>query len=61
MDRFLVDIKNNPDIKIGDEVVFFGKQLNEHIKIADMAKQIGTIPYDITCQVSKRVQRVHLY
>ncbi len=61
MDRFLVDIKNNPDIKIGDEVVLHGRQLNEHIKIAEVARRIGTIPYDITCQVSKRVQRVHLY
>jgi len=61
MDRFLVDIKNNPAIKIGDEVTLFGKQVDDHIRIADVARQIGSIPYDITCQVSKRVQRIHIY
>ncbi len=61
MDRFLVDINNNPEIKIGDEVTLLGKQGKDHIKISEVARQIGSIPYDITCQVSKRVQRVHKY
>ncbi len=61
MDRFLVDIQNNPDIKIGDEVVLLGKQGMDHLKIADVARQIKTIPYDITCQISKRVPRLHIY
>jgi alanine racemase len=59
MDRFLVDIKNNPAIQNGDEVILFGRQADEAIKISDVAKKIGTIPYDITCQISKRVERIH--
>ncbi len=60
MDQFMVDLGPETDIKIGDEVTLFGRQENEHIKIIDVSRQLETIPYEVTCWVSKRVNRIHI-
>ena len=44
----------------GDEVVAFGRQGGNAITAAELAEQIGTIPYEVTCLISKRVPRVYL-
>lgn len=54
MDMTMVDISNIP-AKIGDEVVIFGKDRS----ISTIAKEIGTIPYEILTSVSSRVKRVY--
>ncbi len=57
MDQLLVDIgddKFNP----GDEVILFGKETITANTLADL---LGTIPYEITCWISKRVPRLYLY
>jgi len=59
MDQFMVDVTNIPASKVGDEVVLIGKQGNEEIKATELADLIGTINYEITCGVSKRVPRVY--
>ena len=41
---------------VGDEVEIFGPDNS----VNDMAEQAGTIPYELTCAVSKRVPRVYL-
>ena len=40
---------------VGDEVEIFA-----HNPVEVMAAQAGTIPYELTCAVSKRVPRVYL-
>ncbi|WP_461787840.1 bifunctional UDP-N-acetylmuramoyl-tripeptide:D-alanyl-D-alanine ligase/alanine racemase [Pedobacter sp.] len=45
------------DVKVGDEVIVFGQNHN----IADLAKEIDTIPYEILTNVSQRVKRVYYY
>jgi len=60
MNHTLVDI-GNADVQIGDEVVLFGRQGKEHISITDIARQLNTIPYEVTCWISSLVERVHLY
>jgi len=54
MDMCMIDVT---DIKCneGDEVLIFGK---EH-PIAELAKTIGTIPYEVLTSVSRRVKRVY--
>ncbi|NOX88185.1 MAG: alanine racemase [Calditrichaeota bacterium] len=59
MDQFMVDLGPATDVKIGDEVVIFGKQGKEHIKIIEIAKTLQTIPYEVTCWISRRVPRIH--
>ncbi len=60
MDQMMVDLGPNTDVRPGDEVVLFGKQGNDHIRITDVARTLNTIPYEITCWVSGRVPRYHI-
>ncbi|MHB2154990.1 alanine racemase [Calditrichota bacterium GD2] len=61
MDQFLVDLGPRLNgVKVGDEVVLFGKQETAHIKIIEIAEKLETIPYEVTCWVSGRVPRIHL-
>jgi alanine racemase len=53
MDMSMVDI-TDAEAEEGDEVIIFGKQY----PISEMARQIGTIPYEILTGVSERVKRV---
>jgi alanine racemase len=56
MDMCMIDLTDLPNVKEGDEVEIFG----EHISVNDVAALAGTISYEITCAVSKRVPRVYL-
>ncbi len=60
MDQILVHLKGASNIMVGDEVVLFGKQGNEHISIIEISKLLETIPYEVTCWPSNRVDRVHI-
>lgn len=53
MDMCMIDITDMPLVDVGSEVEIFGKNnsLNE------LATLAGTIPYELTCAVSKRVPR----
>ena len=53
MDQMMVRVDEN--VKIGDRVEIFG----EHITLARMAKELSTIPYEIVCLVSERVERIY--
>ena len=44
----------NIECQAGDEVIIFG----DSPKVEELAKQIGTIPYEILTNVSERVTRV---
>lgn len=57
MDRIMFDI-NNENIKIGDNVILIGKEKGLEITAWDWAKILNTIPYEITCGISKRVKRI---
>ena len=48
------------DIKTGDQVVLYSSDDKSGITIDDIAKKIGTINYEITCMLGKRVPRVYL-
>ena len=60
MDQCMVDVSDIPDVKVGDEVVLFGAQGNEIILADELADKLGTINYEITCMVARRVPRVYL-
>jgi len=59
MDMILIDVTEVPDVQMGDEVVIFGKQGEEEISVEELAKKSNTIPYEILCNVGKRVPRVY--
>ena len=54
MDWIMTDIGNGSDVKVNDEVIIFGKDYPADT----LSELIGTIPYEITCNISSRVQRV---
>jgi alanine racemase len=58
MDWTIVDITDCPSAKKGDEVTFIGRSLQHEIRACDLAREIGTIGYEITCGISPRVPRV---
>ncbi len=59
MDMIVVDASKSPQISIGDPVVLIGRKGKEGITAQDLADQAGTISYEITCGISKRVVRVY--
>jgi alanine racemase len=61
MDQCMVDLGKNPAVKRWDEVSIFGPaSVNTAQSAADIAKKLNTIPYEITCNINKRVPRVYL-
>ncbi len=58
MDRIMFEIKNE-NIKVGDKVILLGKSRKHKITAWDWGKILDTIPYEITCAISKRVPRVY--
>jgi len=59
MDQCFVDVTHIKDVSVGDEVVLYGSQAQESIPIESIAKQLNTIPYEVTCSISKRVPRIY--
>jgi alanine racemase len=60
MDVTLLDVTDIPDVSVGDEVVIFGKQGKQEITVYEVAERCGTIAYEVTCGIGKRVPRVYV-
>ena len=56
MDMCMVDLTGKEHVQVGSEVEIFGS----HSSVDKLAAQAGTIPYELTCAVSKRVPRLFL-
>jgi len=59
MDHIMVDVGDDP-VSPGDEVVIWGSSPQGAIQLLEVARKIGTIPYELTCGVSKRVRRIYI-
>ena len=59
MDMTLIDVTNIKGVEAGDETVLFGEQEGEVISVEEMAAKGETIPYEILCNVGKRVPRFY--
>jgi alanine racemase len=60
MDVTLIDVSDLPEVKVGDEVTIFGRQGDQEISVYEIAERCGTISYEITCGIGKRVPRVYV-
>lgn len=60
MDITLVDVQPVPGTEIGAEVIILGQSEHCSITAVDHARLAGTIPYEILCNISKRVPRRYL-
>lgn len=60
MDQCMIDVTDIDNIKLGDEVTLMGEQGDSKFTADTIAELIGTINYEVTCMVSKRVPRVYM-
>ncbi|MEJ2306359.1 MAG: alanine racemase [candidate division WOR-3 bacterium] len=56
MDTTMIDISHIPESKIGDEVIV----MNTKVTAWEIAKTIGTIPYDVISRMGKRLPRLYV-
>ena len=59
MDQIMVQLDALPNTRPGDEVVIIGSQEAERISAEDVADRWGTINYEVTSGILKRVTRVY--
>jgi len=59
MDQTMIDVGEGSPVEPGDEAVIWGDSGQETIRVSDVAEKIGTIPYEVLCNVSARVKRVY--
>lgn len=59
MDLTLVDVTGLPGVEVGDEVVLLGSLDGLSTDAVEHAKLSDTIPYEVLCNISKRVPRRH--
>jgi alanine racemase len=59
MDYIMVNVGSDP-VALGDEVLIWGESPGGVIQTLEVAERIGTIPYELTCAVSRRVPRVYV-
>lgn len=56
MDQCMIDVTDVHNIERGDEAIIFGR---EGITVDDVAKWCGTINYEVSCMISKRIPRIY--
>lgn len=54
MDLMTIDLRSQPEAKVGDEVVLWGNGL----AIEEIASAANTISYELTCSITRRVRFV---
>jgi len=64
MDYFMIDltdvVRQAGPVEVGDEIVLIGEQQGERILARDLADLVGTIPYEILTNISRRVPRIYV-
>lgn len=59
MDLVTIDVTDVAGAAVGDEVVLMGSQGSDAITGEEIASRIGTISYEVFCNVSARVPRLY--
>jgi alanine racemase len=59
MDQLMIDVTDVPEVEIGDVVCLYGRQGREWISLDEVASAIGTISYEVACDLGKRVPRIY--
>jgi alanine racemase len=57
MDMTMIDVTGLPEVREGDEVIVFGRE----VPVQEVARWAQTIPYEIMTSVSQRVKRVYFH
>ena len=59
MDMTLLDVSSLPSARRGDEVVWIGRSGNKTRSAADLAREAGTIPWEIFTRIAPRIPRFY--
>ena len=63
MDMTMVDVTDVPQVRVGDECVVLGSQKGTageaSITAEELARTLGTIPWEVLTSVSRRVPRFY--
>src|SRR4249919_1586102 len=54
MDLMTIDLRSLPNAKVGDEVTLWGPEL----AVEEIATAAGTISYELTCSITRRVRAI---
>lgn len=60
MDQIVVRVDAAMPVQVGDEVVVYGAQGTEEISVDEVASWLGTINYEVTCMLQRRIPRVYV-
>lgn len=61
MDQLMLDVTAAGNtVQLGDTVVLFGEKYDKMPTADEIASRLGTINYEVTCGISRRVPRVYL-
>lgn len=58
MDWTLVDVTDLPDVRVGDQVTLLGRDGDDCVTAEEWADRVGSITYEVFCNISRRVPRV---
>ena len=59
MDQLMVDVTDIPNVNVDDTVIMIGKQGEQSIGFDELADSIGTIGYELVCNIGRRVPRIY--
>ncbi len=57
MDWIIIDITDVPDTLIGDKAIIIGSDGERSITAEEIAGELDTISYEVTCGINRRVQK----
>lgn len=60
MDQFMVDVTHIPEAEVGDTVVLFGTDGENHISVEEVAEPANSFNYELVCNVAHRVPRIYI-
>ncbi|WP_107728639.1 alanine racemase [Desmospora activa] len=59
MDQTMLDVTDAMPVQVGDEVVLYGQQQQEVVTVDEVADLLGTISYEVTCMLDRRIPRIY--
>lgn len=61
MDQSIWQLDGIPGARIGDEIVFVGRQEHECIRAEEIGQMWGSNNYDVVCGLTARIPRIYIY
>lgn len=58
MDYTTVDVGHIRDLQVGETATLIGRDGDQVITLSELAEKAGTIPYEISCSIGRRVSQV---